>query len=54
MSKKEIYESVRNSGIKWIDFIFDKIDDSGINNILSYIKSYWADDIYQYQISMSK
>ena len=32
----------------------DKIDDAGIDNILSYIKSYWADDIYEYQISMSK
>ena len=27
MSKKEIYESVGNSGIKWVDFIFDKIVD---------------------------
>ena len=32
----------------------DKIDDAGIDNILSYIKSYWADDIYEYQLSMSK
>ena len=32
----------------------DKIDDAGIDNILSYIKSYWTDDIYEYQISMSK
>ena len=24
----------------------DKIDDAGIDNILSYIKSCWADDIY--------
>ena len=27
MSKKETYESVANSGIGWIDFIFDKIVD---------------------------
>ena len=27
MSKRETYESVGNSGIKWIDFIFDKIVD---------------------------
>ena len=27
MSKKETYESVANSGIVWIDFIFDKIVD---------------------------
>ena len=27
MSKKEAYESVGNSGIGWIDFIFDKIVD---------------------------
>ena len=32
----------------------DKIDDAGIDNILSYIKSYWTDDIYEYQISMIK
>ena len=32
----------------------DKIDDAGIDNILSYIKSFWKDDIYEYQISMSK
>ena len=32
----------------------DKVDDAGIDNILSYIKSYWANDIYEYQISMSK
>ena len=27
MSKKEIYESVANSGIGWIDFIFDRTVD---------------------------
>tara|TARA_X000000950_G_scaffold136745_1_gene169966 strand:+ start:2871 stop:3101 length:231 start_codon:yes stop_codon:yes gene_type:complete len=27
MSKKETYESVADSGIGWIDFIFDKIVD---------------------------
>ena len=32
----------------------EKINDEGIDNVLSYIKSYWADDIYQHQISMSK
>ena len=32
----------------------DKIDDQGIDNILSYIKSYWNDEIYEYQINLSK
>ena len=32
----------------------EKINDEGIDNLLSYIKSYWADDIYQHQINMSK
>ena len=27
MSKKEVYESVANSGIGWIDFIFDRTVD---------------------------
>ena len=27
MSKKDIYESVANSGIGWIDFIFDRTVD---------------------------
>ena len=27
MSKRETYDAVGNSGIKWIDFIFDKIVD---------------------------
>ena len=32
----------------------DKISDEGIDNILSYIKSYWKDDIYEYHLEMSK
>ncbi len=32
----------------------DKIDDQGIDNILSYIKSYWNEENYKYQISLSK
>ena len=32
----------------------DKIDDQGIDNILSYIKSYWKDDIYNQQLEISK
>jgi len=32
----------------------EKINDEGIDNVLSYIKSYWAEDIYQHQINMSK
>ena len=32
----------------------DEISDEGIDNILSYIKSYWKDDIYEYHLEMSK
>ena len=32
----------------------DRISDEGIDNILSYIKSYWKDDIYEYHLEMSK
>ncbi|MFL2878974.1 MAG: cytochrome c [Candidatus Pelagibacterales bacterium] len=32
----------------------DKIDDQGIDNILSYIKSYWNEENYKYQINLSK
>ena len=32
----------------------DKITDEGIDNILSYIKFYWKDDIYEYHLEMSK
>ena len=32
----------------------DKIDDQNIDNILSYIKSYWKDDIYHQQLEISK
>ena len=32
----------------------DKIDDQGIDNILSYIKSYWNEENYKYQLSLSK
>ena len=32
----------------------DKIDDQGIDNILSYIKSYWSEENYKYQINLSK
>ena len=31
-----------------------KIDDQNIDNILSYIKSYWKDDIYNQQLEISK
>ena len=32
----------------------DNIEDEGIDNILSYIKSYWNDDIYFHQLEISK
>ena len=32
----------------------ENINDEGIDNILSYIKSYWKDDIYEYQLEISK
>ena len=32
----------------------ENINDEGIDNILSYIKSYWKDDIYEYQLELSK
>ena len=32
----------------------ENIKDEGIDNILSYIKSYWKDDIYEYQLEISK
>ena len=32
----------------------DNIEDEGIDNILSYIKSYWNDDIYFQQLEISK
>ena len=32
----------------------DEISDEGIDNILSYIKSYLKDDIYEYHLEMSK
>ena len=32
----------------------ENINDEGIDNILSYIKSYWKDDTYEYQLEISK
>ena len=32
----------------------ENINDEGIDNILSYIKSYWKDDTYEYQLQLSK
>ena len=32
----------------------ENINAEGIDNILSYIKSYWKDDIYEYQLEISK
>jgi len=32
----------------------DNLNDKDIDSVLAYIKSYWSDDHYQHQISMSK
>ena len=32
----------------------DNLSDKNIDSILAYIKSYWANDIYEIQINMSK
>ena len=44
---------VKNYEGKMIGF-GDKINDKQIDSVLSYIKSYWEDEIYERQISISK
>ena len=44
---------VKNYEGKMIAF-GDKINDKQIDSVLSYIKSYWEDEIYEKQISISK
>jgi len=51
--KYGLAELVENYQGKMLGF-GDRIDDKGIDNILSYIKSYWKEDIYKYQLEISK
>jgi mono/diheme cytochrome c family protein len=44
---------VKNYEGKMIGF-GDKINDKQIDSVLSYIKTYWEDEIYERQISISK
>ena len=32
----------------------DKLSDKDIDNVLAYIKTYWNEEIYNYQLDLSK
>ena len=51
--KYGLVKLVKNYQGKMLGFE-DKLKDKDIDSVLTYIKSFWPDDIYQHQINLSK
>jgi mono/diheme cytochrome c family protein len=51
--KYGLVELVKNYQGKMLGFE-DKLKDKDIDSVLTYIKSFWPDDMYQHQINLSK